>query len=358
MPTYRPYFVWLVTALQTAGLVWSLVWSYQRTGQVIATQPFNFMIGPSADVLVQMGARFTGCMRDVPKLMPDGTGEGLACMIPNPLGKYPNLAPGSPDLYTCNWEVMCGDLAGSTQPRVANQWFRFATAMFLHAGVVHFAMNILFQWTAVKSLERDWGWFRIAPVYILAGLFGFIFGGSFADAYSPSVGCSGALFGMVACLLIDHIQNWRIIHHPTTQLLRMLFVIIITFFLGLFPGIDNFSHVGGFIIGLLMGIVVMPNINLSFCSGSRKGKPSPEAKQDSGFGRACFSGYSTVSLIARAVCLIVTVALFVAMVPLFYGGNAESKCSWCHYIDCLPALAPGGQCGAQTVAVTQVTQKP
>ncbi|KNE57000.1 hypothetical protein AMAG_02760 [Allomyces macrogynus ATCC 38327] len=346
---YRPWFVWLMTALQIAGMVLALVVSYNQTGSPIQTSPqFNYLVGPPTEVLVEIGARFAPCIRDSPQLPAPGkssTSAARAILCSLPTAKHSS----TDGMYECGFMDLCGKFVPSSTPDdqvVPNQWYRFLLPLFLHAGVVHWAMNTLFQWTAVRSLERDWGWFRIAPVYIVSGAFGFIAGGSFSSDLSPSVGCSGALFGCIALLLIDHVQSWQILHNPLAGLIRMLFVVIVTFILGLWPGIDNFSHLFGFLSGLLAGFVVMPNINLSCCAG-RRSRKSLGAKATSDLSsvrassrRVC-AGYSPLNLVLRAASLAVLVAVFVVMTRVFYAGDGRTWCSWCSYIDCIPAL---GQC--------------
>ena len=55
----------------------------------------------------------------------------------------------------------------------------------------------------------------------------------------------------------DLCYNWHVYAHPKRQLAILLIQVIICFALGLLPGLDNFSHLGGFATGLLLGIAVM-----------------------------------------------------------------------------------------------------
>ncbi|KAJ3363281.1 hypothetical protein GGF32_004548 [Allomyces javanicus] len=346
---YRPWFVWIMSALQIAGLVVSLVVNKNVYGSLIQTSPqFNYMIGPASETLIRVGARFAPCMRDSTLLsVPSRGNSSIGCT-------WPAAPLASGGVHQCGFLDLCGQFVSSSTPAnqvTANQGFRFILPMFLHAGLVHLLMNLSVQLSLVKSLEMDWGWWRIAPVYILSGIFGFLFGGAFSPEFSPSVGCSGAIFGMVALVLIDHIQTWKLLHRPTAGLMRLLFVIIITFFIGLFPQVDNFSHIGGFLIGLLLGVVVMPNINLSCCSSAgRKAKPTllpgSAGAGDGGTnprssGGWRLFGFSPLNLAVRAAGLIVAGVLFAVMTSAFYKGDGNSTCSWCKYIDCIPAF---GQC--------------
>lgn len=47
---YKPWFIWLVSAVQIAMLVFEFVRGYERTHTIIQTNPFNPMIGPGTGV--------------------------------------------------------------------------------------------------------------------------------------------------------------------------------------------------------------------------------------------------------------------------------------------------------------------
>lgn len=47
---FKPWFIWLVSAIQIAILIFEFVRGYQRTNQIIQTNPFNPMIGPGTGV--------------------------------------------------------------------------------------------------------------------------------------------------------------------------------------------------------------------------------------------------------------------------------------------------------------------
>jgi membrane associated rhomboid family serine protease len=126
-----------------------------------------------------------------------------------------------------------------------------------------------------------------------------------------SVGASGALFGLLGCILIDLLQNWRIILHPWRSLFGIIFTMVISFIIGLFPGIDNFSHIGGFISGCLAAVVFLPTIHF--------GKWDKRWK-----------------ILARIVCAALIILMFVGLLIAFYNGNAGEWCSWCKYFGCLP----------------------
>ena len=208
--------------------------------------------------------------------------------------------------------------------------WRFIVPIFLHGGVLHLAFNILFQIQVGFQMERDFGWWRVAAIYFLSGIFGFIFGANFALQTSrrfsqkfrsfnqmiASVGSSGALFGLVGCLVIDLVNNWKIILHPRKELLKLVVIILVSFAIGLMPGIDNFSHIGGFIMGILAGFVFIPRLNFGKWDKRRK---------------------HILMVISVPLILILMAGMLVA----FYKNDASRFCPWCKYLNCAPF---GGMC--------------
>src|SRR5262249_34544677 len=50
------------------------------------------------------------------------------------------------------------------------QWYRFVTAMFLHAGVVHVAANLYFLWTFGDDVEDQFGHLGFLLLYLTWGV--------------------------------------------------------------------------------------------------------------------------------------------------------------------------------------------
>ncbi|KAF9428386.1 hypothetical protein BGZ94_002564 [Podila epigama] len=177
---YKPWFVWLVSAIQIAVLVYEFVKNYERTQQVIQTSPFNPMIGPGTGTIIAMGARFVPCMRSTYL-----DNEQIKC----------------PDNQTqiCTISDICGFTPNNTTGAPPNQWFRFITPIFLHGGVIHLLFNMMFQMRTGADLERDMGWWRFGIIYMTSGILGFVFGGNFAPLLSPHIGgfIGGILTGLV-----------------------------------------------------------------------------------------------------------------------------------------------------------------
>ena len=57
----------------------------------------------------------------------------------------------------------------------ADQWYRFVTPMFLHAGLGHILANMVAQIIIGSRLENDIGWWRFLILYVLSGIGGILF---------------------------------------------------------------------------------------------------------------------------------------------------------------------------------------
>jgi len=79
-------------------------------------------------------------------------------------------------------EQICG-LGGFKDSLVPDQSFRFVTPIFIHAGIIHYLMNMLTQLRLGAQLEKELGPLRFAILYMAAGIWGFVFGALFG---SPS----------------------------------------------------------------------------------------------------------------------------------------------------------------------------
>jgi membrane associated rhomboid family serine protease len=57
-------------------------------------------------------------------------------------------------------------------------------------------------------------------------------------------GSSGALYGLMAVLVIELFQSWQILAHPWREFFKQFVVITVSLFIGTLPWIDNWAHFG------------------------------------------------------------------------------------------------------------------
>ncbi len=126
--------------------------------------------------------------------------------------------------------------------------WRLLTALLVHGGFIHLALNMLALWMLGQNLEPMLGRARYLALYLISGL-----GGSVAvavlDPDSATVGASGAIFGLMAALLI-------IGRHIGANVTGILVILGINFVFGLFVGgISWQAHLGGAIVGAVIAFI-------------------------------------------------------------------------------------------------------
>ncbi|SFW19845.1 rhomboid family intramembrane serine protease [Nitrosovibrio sp. Nv17] len=139
------------------------------------------------------------------------------------------------------------------------EWWRLGSAMFLHFGAVHLTLNLWALWDGGQLVERMYGHVRFAGIYFAGGLAGNLLSLVAHQGLAVSGGASGAIFGLYGALLTF---LWRERDGLDPGEFRWFFwgaagFTAITLMLGfLITGIDNAAHIGGFLTGLLGGIVL------------------------------------------------------------------------------------------------------
>lgn len=159
-------------------------------------------------------------------------------------------------------------LGASYAPAIlGGQLWRLVTAMFLHADVLHLLFNgwALFQLGALVELWM--GSRRFALVYFVSGLAGSLasVGWDLVSGQAvPSVGASGAVFGLLGALIAFlGRRRGRLTPQARSLLFQLLFWAGINIFFGFTAQfIDNAAHLGGFFVGLGLGAFVeVPRID-------------------------------------------------------------------------------------------------
>jgi rhomboid protease GluP len=137
----------------------------------------------------------------------------------------------------------------------SGEWWRLLTCVFVHAGIIHIAFNMWCLWNLGALCESLYGRWTYVAVYLICGL-----GASLTSAawnpYRPSVGASGAIFGLAGALITAlKLGEFSVPRSALSGTLRSLgaFVVYNLIFGFALPGIDNAAHIGGLITGLILG---------------------------------------------------------------------------------------------------------
>jgi len=145
---------------------------------------------------------------------------------------------------------------------LGGEYYRFMTSMFLHGGLLHIGFNAWALYALGPETERIYGTLRFLAIYFIAGLAGGI--ASYALSPHPSVGASGAIFGLIGGLAAFYYISRSLFGDIARQQLGSLItVIMINLFIGFSSSnIDNFAHIGGLIGGAIVGWLLAPRFEV------------------------------------------------------------------------------------------------
>ncbi|XP_015279486.1 PREDICTED: inactive rhomboid protein 2 [Gekko japonicus] len=204
-------------------------------------------------------------------------------------------------------DKVCG-LLPFLNPEVPDQFYRLWLSLFLHAGIIHCLVSVIFQMTVLRDLEKLAGWHRITIIFILSGITGNLASAIFLP-YRAEVGPAGSQFGLLACLFVELFQSWQVLEKPWKAFLNLSGIVLFLFVCGLLPWIDNIAHIFGFLSGLLLSFAFLPYITFGTVDKYRK-------------------------RIMIIVSLLVFIGLFASLVIWLY--VYPINWHWTEYLTCLP----------------------
>jgi membrane associated rhomboid family serine protease len=124
------------------------------------------------------------------------------------------------------------------------------TSMFVHVDPLHIGFNMLALWFLGPQLEAAVGRARFLTLYLVSGLIGSVFVYWLTPVNTPTVGASGAVFGLLGALLVIAIK----VRADLSQLLVWIGLNFVITVLG--RGYISWQgHLGGFIGGALIALV-------------------------------------------------------------------------------------------------------
>jgi hypothetical protein len=180
------------------------------------------------------------------------------------------------------------------------------------------------------GLELAFGWWRVGLLYCVSGLYGGIASAVFVPT-SLGVGASGAIFGLMGGSVSDFIQNYENQTKPIWTAFTLFMSVAINLGIGLLPLLNNFAHVGGFVCGALMGLLLFIE------------------KADRGGLERDFHGYQFCLMMFACVSLFLL--LCIGLYMLFSDVDPYGWCSWCKHLSCIEtpwwSCDPVNTCGFQ-----------
>eukprot|EP00934_Nitzschia_sp_Nitz4_P007860 Nitzschia sp. Nitz4//scaffold366_size23882//20707//22641//NITZ4_008444-RA/size23882-processed-gene-0.29-mRNA-1//1//CDS//3329549317//7850//frame0 len=262
----RPWFTYTTIAVCT----FMLVVTFGVNGWSVEPLNINPLIGPSSDTLVRIGARQTD------KIVNSG------------------------------------------------QWYRLFTPLVLHAGLVHYIINMLALYFIGAAVEQSHGLASAAVLFVLPAVGGNILSAICLPQYI-SVGASGGIFGLIGGCIADIAIHWDMLfinEEDSRQHFMVLFWLaldmVVNCIIGFTPFVDNFTHLGGFLYGLLCGLSTIERLAVGFFGAQSTSKP-------------------WVSTLTRFSGVIISVlCILISTILLAQTDGVTSPCHGCRYISCVP----------------------
>jgi membrane associated rhomboid family serine protease len=131
---------------------------------------------------------------------------------------------------------------------IGHDYWRLVTAGFLHAGPIHILFNMYLLWILGSMLEPALGSGRFAALYFTALLCG-SFGALLIDPNAPTVGASGAVFGLMGAAAVE-LRSRGVNPFKTDIGLLIVFNLVLSFVIS---HVSVGGHIGGLIGGVLVG---------------------------------------------------------------------------------------------------------
>jgi len=207
--------------------------------------------------------------------------------------------------------------------------WRLISAMVLHAGFIHYLLNMLALWFIGSAVEQCHGFFAALILFVLPAVGGTLLSAIFLPEYI-TVGASAGIFGLIGACLADISLNWSLLfndfvnkgtgHRHTVVLLVLFLDIVVNSLVGLTPFVDNFAHLGGMAFGYLCGTSTMRRVTTDMFGAEQKKTFRSTLKYH--FGK--FFGI-----------IVTLVGMSTAFTLLMNGDGRTSPCPSCDALSCI-----------------------
>ncbi|MEU6661614.1 rhomboid family intramembrane serine protease [Streptomyces sp. NPDC046821] len=141
-------------------------------------------------------------------------------------------------------------LLGGIEGVAEGQWYRLLTSMFLHGSYIHIGFNMLSLWWIGAPLEAALGRARYLTLYFVSGLAGSALTYLIAAQNQPSLGASGAIFGLFGAMAV----LMRRLNYDMRPVIALLVINLIFTFSG---NIAWQAHLGGLVAGVVVGYAMV-----------------------------------------------------------------------------------------------------
>ncbi len=138
------------------------------------------------------------------------------------------------------------------------EYYRIFTSIFLHADLNHLLNNMFVLFIIGKRYEESEGRFRFSLVYFLGGILASIASLSYNMIMRNeivSLGASGAIFALIGASVASVVKYKNKL--KTISKKQMILFAVFSLYAGFAnTSTDNIAHLGGFVSGFLIGLVI------------------------------------------------------------------------------------------------------
>ena len=146
------------------------------------------------------------------------------------------------------------DLGAMAPPAVANgQFWRLFTAMFLHAGLLHVALNAYFFWLFGRVVESVFGRTWMLLIFLVSGFLASVASYAFGPVVALAVGASGAISGVFGAFIAYNYRRRHLAANAANLRMALTVIVLNAFIAIAYSSIDWRAHVGGLVAGLALG---------------------------------------------------------------------------------------------------------
>lgn len=147
------------------------------------------------------------------------------------------------------------DLFAFSPGRLVSRPWGMLTYMFVHQGLWHLLINLLFIFFFGPPLESRWGSDLFIKFYLICGLGGVLLSFAFSDAsiVGASAACYGIMLSFATIWPNAPVYIWGLV--PVRVKWLVLFLVSLSFVSAIGPGRDgvaHLAHLGGAIAGFLL----------------------------------------------------------------------------------------------------------
>lgn len=176
----------------------------------------------------------------------------IFCILLNPRSINLNLNPLSllaPD----DRSLLLLGATGTIPIDQFGRWWSLIAANYLHGGILHIFFNLMALSQITPLVQREFGSYRTIIIYTVGGIGGFY--ASYLAGVAFTIGASAALCALMGAAVYYGKSRGGIYGQAVYRQIGGWALFILIFGL-MVPGINNWGHGGGFVAGILLGMIL------------------------------------------------------------------------------------------------------